>query len=73
MHKYDYYMIVTSNENHQIIHLFNIIEIFMKFKIFEYYQFQNFSNIINLRKQVFLSAEKISERSHFVNKDFIQS
>ena len=27
--------IVTSNENHQIIHLFNIIEIFNKLKIFE--------------------------------------
>ena len=45
------------------------LKIFNKLKIFEYHQIQNFSNNIDLRKQVFLSAEKISER--FVNKDVI--
>ena len=39
--------------------LLNIIELFKKFKIVEYHRFQNFSNNINLRKQVFLSGEKL--------------
>ena len=55
------------------MHLFNIIEIFNKFKIFEYHRIQNFSNNVDLRKQDFLSQEKISHRSHFVNKDVSQS
>ena len=50
------------------ITFFNIIEIFNKLKIFENHRIQNFSDNIDLRKQVFLSAEKISERSGFVNK-----
>ena len=66
-------LMVTSNQNHQIMHLFNIIEIFNKFKIFEYHRIQNFSNNVDLRKQDFLSQEKISHRSHFVNKDVSQS
>ena len=33
------------------------------------YRIQKFSNNIDLRKVDFLSAEKISERSRFVNKD----
>ena len=39
-----------------------------KYEIFEYHQIQKFSNNIDLRKVDFLSAEKISERSRFVNK-----
>ena len=31
-----------------------------------------FSNNVDLRKQDFLSAEKISERCQFVNKELIQ-
>ena len=50
-----------------------MIEILNKLKIFEYNRIQNFSNNIDLRKQVFLSSEKISERSCFVNKDVMQS
>ena len=59
-------LMVTSNENHQIIHLFNIIKILNKFKIFKYHRIGKFINIINLRKLDFLSEEKISERSRFV-------
>ena len=63
------------NENHQVINLFNIIEIFKKFKIFEYHQFQNFSNIIDIRKQVFLSVDKMSEcplckQRHHANNNY---
>ena len=50
-----------------------MIEILNKLKIFEYNRIQNFSNNIDLRKQVFLSSEKISKRSCFVNKDVMQS
>ena len=39
-----------------------------KFKIFEHHRIQNFSSNIDSRKPVFLSAEKISERSCFVYK-----
>ena len=66
-------MLSTSNEERRIILLLNIIEIFIKFKIFEYQRIQKFSNNIDLRKQVFLSAEKVSEPSRFVNKDISQS
>ena len=66
-------MLSTSNEERQIILLLNMIEIFIKFKIFEYQRIQKFSNNIDLRKQVFLSAEKVSEPSRFVNKDISQS
>ena len=40
-----------------------------KYKIFKYHQIQKFSNKIDLRKLDFLSAEKISDRSLFVNKN----
>ena len=60
---------VTSTQNHLIIHLFYIIEILNKFKIFKYHQIGKFSNNIDLRKLDFLSAEIISERSRFVNKE----
>ena len=66
-------LIVMLTKEHQIILLFNIIKIFHKFKIFEYHQIQNFINNMDLRKQVFLSVEKISELSGPVNKDFMQS
>ena len=59
-------LVVTSIENHQIIHLFNIVEIFNKLKIFEYHQIGNFINNIELRKLDILSEEKISECSCFV-------
>ena len=65
--------VVTSSQNHRIIHLFNIIEILNKFKIFNNQRIGKFSNNIDLRKFDFLSAEKISERSRFVNKDISQS
>ena len=58
-------LVVTSNENHQIIHLFKIIKIFHQFKKFEYHRIGNFSNNIDLRKHDFLSAEK-SYHSRFV-------
>ena len=61
------------DSNHWIIHLFNIIEILNKFKIFQYHQIRKFSNIIDLRKVDFLSAEKISDCSRFVNKDISKS
>ena len=51
----------------------NIIKIFKKFKIFEYHWFQNFGKIVDLRKQVFLNVEKISECSRFINKYVMQS
>ena len=53
--------------------LLNTIKIFNKFKIFQYHQIGNFSYNIDLRKQVFLSAEKITEPSRFVNKYVMQS
>ena len=37
-------LVVTSNENHWIINLFNIVEIFHLFNKFENHWFQNFSN-----------------------------
>ena len=51
---------------------FNIIEILNKFKIFKYHQIGKYSNNIDLRKLDFLTEEKISERSCFVNKDISQ-
>ena len=60
--------VVTLTQNHRIIHLFNIIEILNKFKIFQDHRIRKFSINIDLRKVDFLSAEKISERSRFVNK-----
>ena len=51
--------------------LFNIIKILKKLKIFEYHQIQKFSINADLRKQDFLSAEKISNHSRFVNKDIM--
>ena len=42
--------VVTSTQNHWIIHLFNIIEILNKFKIFQDHQIRKFSNNIDLRK-----------------------
>ena len=56
-------LVVTTIENHLIIHLFNIIEILNKFKIFKYHQIGKFINNIDLRKLDFLSEEKVSERS----------
>ena len=44
-----------------------------KYEIFKYHRIQKFSNNIDLRKVDFLSAEKISEGSRFVNKDISQS
>ena len=66
-------LVVTSNENHWINISFNIIEIFQKCKIFEYHWIQKFSNNADLRKQDFLSLEKISYHFRFVNKDVLQS
>ena len=43
-------LVVTSNENHQIIHLFEIIKILNKFKILKYHRIEKFSNIIDLKK-----------------------
>ena len=42
-----------------------------KIKIFQYHRIAKFSN--NLRKLDFLSVEKISKCSRFVNKDISQS
>ena len=53
-----------------IIHLSKIIEILNKFKIFKFHRIGKSINIIDLKKQDFLSAEKISERSCFVNIKF---
>ena len=64
--------VVTSTQNHRIIHLFNIMEILNKYKIFQDHRIRKFCNNIDLRKLDFLSAEKISERSRFVNKVLIQ-
>ena len=64
--------VVILTQNHQIIHLFNIIEIINKFKIFKYHRIGKFSINIDLRKQDFLSAEKMSECYGFVNKDISQ-
>ena len=43
-------LVVTSNENHRIIQLFNIIKILNKFKIFKYYLIRKFINNIDLKK-----------------------
>ena len=48
-------LVVTSIENHQKIHLFQIIKILNKFKIFKYHRIIKFSNNIDLRKLDFLS------------------
>ena len=58
---------LDSNIN-WIILLFNIIKKFQKFKLFEYYWIKKFSKNSDLRKQDFLSEEKISHPSCFVNK-----
>ena len=41
--------VVTSTQNHRIIHLFNIIEILNKFKIIEKHWIWNFSSNIDMR------------------------
>ena len=46
--------VVTSTQNHQIIHLFNIVKILNKYKIFQDHRIRKFSNNINLRKLDFL-------------------
>ena len=43
--------VVTLNENHQIIILFHIIEIFHKFKKFKYYLIRKFTSNFHLRKK----------------------
>ena len=65
--------VVTSTQNHRIKHLLNIIKILFSFKIFQDHRIKKFDNNIDLRKVDFLSPEKISERSCFVNKDILQS
>ena len=42
--------------------LFNIIKIFDKFQIHEYHRNRKFTSNTDLRKQDFLSEEKISDR-----------
>ena len=49
------------------------LKILNKFKIFEDHRIWKFSNIIDLKKLDFLSEEKISEHSRFVNKYVLQS
>ena len=44
-------LVVTSNQNHQIIHLFTIIEILNK--IFEYHRIQKFSKNADLKNRTF--------------------
>ena len=61
--------IVSKSSNYPF---FNIIKILNKFKIFHDHQIRKFSNNIDMRKLDFLSLEKISERSCFVNKDISQ-
>ena len=51
-------LVVTLNENHWIIHLFDIIKILNKSKIFKYHPIVNFINNFDLRKLDFLSEEK---------------
>ena len=46
-----------------------LVEIFNKFKKFKYHWIQKFTSNTDLRKQYFLSEEKISDRSCFVDKD----
>ena len=65
-------LVVTWNQNHWIVFLFNIIQIFHKFKK-KYCWTQKFSNNAASRKQDILSEEKIIHCSHFVNKDILQS
>ena len=50
-------LVVTFNERHRIIHLFNNVKIFHIFKKFKYHQIQKFTHNINLRKQDILSKE----------------
>ena len=46
-------LVETSTQNHRIILLFKIVE------IFKYHQIQKFTNNTDLRKQEFLSKEKV--------------
>ena len=46
--------------------MFNIIKIFKNFKIYDYHRIWNFTSNIDLRKQNFLSKEKISDHSRFL-------
>ena len=52
--------VVTFTQNHQIIHLFNSIEILNKCKIFQDHRIRKFSNNKDLRKLDFLSPEKFN-------------
>ena len=72
-HPIHWAFVVTPTQNHQIKHLFNIIQILFVFKIFQDHRIKKFDNNIDLRKVDFLSPEKINERSRFVNKDILQS
>ena len=47
-------VVVTPTQKRWIILLFNIIEIFHKFKKFEYHQIQKLTNKVDLKKQDFL-------------------
>ena len=49
-------LVVTSIENQQIIHLFNIIKILNNFKIFKNHRIGKFINNMDFRKLDFLSA-----------------
>ena len=46
---------------------------FNKFKKYEYHWIQKFTSNTNLRKQDFLSEEKISDHSCFENKNVLQT
>ena len=59
----------SNNTYLNIIKLFFLIFFFQ----FEDHLIRKFSNDIDFRKLDFLSEEKISERSGFVNKDVMQS
>ena len=51
--------VVTSTQNHWIIHLFNITKILNKFKIFNNHSIGKFSNNIDLRKLDSIYSTKI--------------
>ena len=65
--------IVTSIEERRIILLLNIIEILKKSKIFENHLIPKLIINTDLRKQDFLSAEKIIDHSCFVNKEVVRA
>ena len=65
--------IESKSLNNTFLNIIELLFIISYFFQFEDHQIGNLSNNIDFRKLDFLSEEKISQCSRFVNKDVMQS